>query len=1150
MNALLEAVLREFLAVVAPFRVGVESPAEMEALLARYGWDIEVAGAQLTPLGAAFALEPLIAQLAARTDQLVSGNDQQRLRALVDVLQSVKDTAARFSSLQGAAVSGAPFDQRAFWDELAGAMITDLLVLYLERRQPLLFAATHALGVIRFERQAPAGAHRMPWTRTVLDFARLGRALGDPGGVLRENFGWGTPGFDHRRLISTFERIALVLGHQADVGPPRQGLATGQLDLAHAAAQGVWQLDWMMVDGEHLTDRARWRAGLSLLPVPRSPSTGAPAGVVVAPILAGGAAVDIPLGEDVTLRIAGAFGATDAVKLRLLPDGVTATAGPGVDLAAKISLTGAPAEPYLLFGAREKTRLELDGFTVEGGFAGNVANPEAFFRANTGAGGGKLKLHVAFDEADGFIKQVLGEGFDADFGVDLLWSSRSGLSIAGSGGIEFQIPINLDLTIFELETIYVSARGGTNGARLSLGAGFSLNLGPLSASVEDIGITLSLVPAADGRGAFGPLDLAVGFKPPKGVGLSLDAGVVRGGGYLYIDAERGEYAGALELTFAEFLSLKAIGILTTRMPDGSDGFSLLVIITAEFGSTGLQLGYGFTLLGVGGLVGLNRTMRLDALVAGVRNGAVNNIMFPRDIVANAPRIISDLRAIFPPEEGTFLIGPMAKLGWGTPTLVSISLGVIIEIPGNIAILGVLRVALPAEVAPVVVLQVSFVGAIEFDRQRLWFFASLFDSRILFITLDGDMGLLAAFGEDANFVLSIGGFHPRFTPPPLPFPVPTRLSVTILNESWARIRAEGYFAVTSNTAQFGARAEIFLGFEVLSVESVTSFDALLQFSPLHFDVEIQSHFSVKVFGLGVWGLSIRLCLEGPTPWRARGEASIALLFFDIGVSIDVTWGEPRGAALPDVAVLPLLAAEIEKQENWRAFNPAERTGLVTLRGLPPNEVALVLHPAGTLRLVQKLVPLDVPIAKLGNRKASDGRRFSVSALPGGLEKSADVKESFAAAQFNDLSDADRLAAPGFEPMTGGLELTPAGSTAFSAAAIKRANRYELATIDTQGAPAARRLRGLETVFSRRFLAGAAVSRSGLSAHTQRAKVPFVDKVEAVGERFVVASALDNAAMPGGEFGSEAEARAHMAGMLRADPSLAGRVQVLPAFEVVA
>ncbi len=64
----------------------------------------------------------------------------------------------------------------------------------------------------------------------------------------------------------------------------------------------------------------------------------------------------------------------------------------------------------------------------------------------------------------------------------------------------------------------------------------------------------------------------------------------------------------------------------------------------------------------------------------MRTGAIESVMFPDDIIENAPRIISDLREFFPPAQDTFLIGPMAKLGWGTPTLVTASLGVIIEIP--------------------------------------------------------------------------------------------------------------------------------------------------------------------------------------------------------------------------------------------------------------------------------------------------------------------------------------------------------------------------------------------------------------------------------------------------------------------------------------
>ena len=218
---------------------------------------------------------------------------------------------------------------------------------------------------------------------------------------------------------------------------------------------------------------------------------------------------------------------------------------------------------------------------------------------------------------------------------------------------------------------------------------------------------------------------------------------------------------------ADWLNLTAIGLISTKMPDGSPGFSLLVIITATFGS-GIQLGYGFMLVGVGGLLGLNRSMLFQPLMDGVRTGAVNGILFPTDIIGNAPKIISDLQAIFPVKQDTFLVGPMAKLSWAT--LITISLGVIIEIPpGDVAILGVLQLVLPDEEDAVLLLQVNFAGALEFSKKRLYFFASIYDSHILFITLQGEMGLLVDYSDHPNFVVTLGGFHPQFNPPHCRFP---------------------------------------------------------------------------------------------------------------------------------------------------------------------------------------------------------------------------------------------------------------------------------------------------------------------------------------------------------------------------------------------
>ena len=96
------------------------------------------------------------------------------------------------------------------------------------------------------------------------------------------------------------------------------------------------------------------------------------------------------------------------------------------------------------------------------------------------------------------------------------------------------------------------------------------------------------------------------FKPPTGLGLSIDGGGFKGGGFLAFEPEQARYSGMLELEFQDQFTVKAIGLLDTRLPNGQPGFSLLIVISAEF--TPIQLGFGFTLNGVGGLLGLNRTV--------------------------------------------------------------------------------------------------------------------------------------------------------------------------------------------------------------------------------------------------------------------------------------------------------------------------------------------------------------------------------------------------------------------------------------------------------------------------------------------------------------------------------------------------------------
>jgi hypothetical protein len=852
------------------------------------------------------------------------------------------------------------------------------------------------------------------------------------------------------------------------------------------------------------------------------------------------------------------FGLIGSITLKLLPPLKLKLLPPGGEVSGEVKAfinRNEEEKPFNLIGSSDLMQLAVDDISIGVGLnaSWDVVNGVAvidplFFSEVKGA---TLKLKTS--DADSFLGQLLSNAdIKGSFDFGLEWLASSGLRIKASGGIEIALPIHQQLGIIEIDTIYLALKILNDGTLLfETSSGFKGLLGPLLVTVDRIGAQLGLSLSDSTNSKYGFFNLDFGFKPPSGVGLAIDATAVKGGGFLSFDVDNERYTGALELVVSGFLTLKAIGLITTKMPDGSKGFSLLVIITAEFGSTGYQLGYGFTLLGVGGLLGLNRTTCLEPLKEGVRTGAVNRIMFPTNVVQNATRIISDLRTFFPAEEGNFLIGPMAKLGWGTPTLISLSLGIIIEIPSDfVAILGVLKVILPDEKAALLKLQVNFIGVIEFDKKRAYLIAALFESRVLFMTIEGEMGVLVAWGKDANFVVSVGGFHPEFDPPPLPFSEPKRIAISILNTSVAKIRVEGYFAVTSNTVQFGARAELYFGVSAFNIDGHLAFDALFRFSPFYFIIQISASLSVKVFGVGLFSVRMRGSLEGPTPWHVEGTGSISLLFFDIDVDFSHTWGEEADTILPPIQVIPLLKAEFEKLENWQAQVPAANNILVSLRKIESTE-GLVVHPVGSLKVSQRVVPLELTIDKVGAQKPSDANKFTITVdNSSGLHKEDEAEEMFAMAQFKDMSDSEKLNAPAYEKKISGVVLSVGGEQLKTACAIKRVVRYEEIIIDSNFKRFVKPFFKFFGVLFNLFLNGNAITKSTLSNKYKKQRMPFADKITIVPNLYVVATNIDN--IPFSEeakaFTSYTEAEEYMNEQVQEDPNLQDSLHVIPRVEM--
>jgi hypothetical protein len=1082
-------------------RAGVET----EAALVSAGNALAQKAAVLLP-----RLQTLVAAIEAKNTATIIST---ALQLGQDVVVFV-DKAAEFANALKA-LGPHPGASNAQLDELPRRLLELLVIRYAETAP----GAAEALELVGLFDRTPVMLDGEEILQRRIAFDRLGNVLSNPRAAMAAKFGWGTPGFDGAALLPILRRQLTRNGLPAIVDT---GVVPPVLDAVVA---------------EISADTSASPPGLLI----RFNDT---IGFGGTPSFDGG-------GWTIRLELSTAI--EPDFEIRIRPDGgVSATrpSGSAAGRSALVFTAGSPAgEPYTVVGQAGGSRIEARQFE---------ARLEALLQAGGGSAAGEIsvsadvrggRIVVDFSEGDGFIKTLLsGVSLESGFDIGMGVSSAKGVFFHGSATFEVQLPLHVDLGAVKIDALTIGV-GIDNGAfPLSVGADIKGLLGPLTMVVEQIGIKGTFRIREDGKGNLGPVQFDLGFKPPVGVGVSIDAGAVRGGGYLRIDEARGEYAGTLQLSILEIVQVTAIGIISTKMPDGSEGFSFLAIISVEF-TPGIQLGFGFTLIGVGGLVGLNRSMNLDALASGAKSGAIDTILFPKDVVANAPRIISDLRNFFPPQRDIFLIGPMAKLGWGTPTLISLSLGIVIEIPGNIAIVGKLTVAIPDERVPLIIINVAFIGAIEFDKSRGWFFAALYDSRVIYMTLEGGMGVLAAFGNDANFVVSVGGFHPVYNPPALPFPDIPRIAINLLNTPVAKVIVRAYFAVTSNTVQFGARADLYFGIKIARIEGHIAFDALFQFSPFYFNIRISASLSVKLFGAGLFSVRFRGEFEGTSPWHIEGTGSISVLFWTVSVDFSKTWGDKADTKLPPVKVMPILAAEFAKIENWTARLAGGNALHVSLRTIDAR-AELVLHPLGSLTITQRAVPLGIMLDKIGSQKPDDANRFAISAATVGIERRRAVEESFAIGQFRDLTDNQKLSASDFEKEEAGLELSVTGNQTRTSLMVKRVARYETIIIDKAFLPLLLGLVALLGGLFAHFLGGNAVARSLVSVRSKSLRHLLDEKITVSPNAFVVANLADNTPAGGADvvFLSRARAEEYMAEQARLDPGFRGRAHVLRGHEV--
>ena len=728
---------------------------------------------------------------------------------------------------------------------------------------------------------------------------------------------------------------------------------------------------------------------------------------------------------------------SNALKFRIGSDGINFADGDdnpivSLSLDPAVALNYTPPTPIIFIGEPNKTRLQADGVQLALALSVDKGVKLELKLVNS-------QLIIKGSEGDSFLSSVLP---DSNIAVPLsvTLSSADGLRFNGANSFRLKSsphraigPVLVDQLTLGLEST------AEHDVAIRAHSDLVVSLGPVKASASDVGVSFTIKELTN------PKDIALGFDLPKGIGIDVNSDLVTGGGYLFLDPAHHKYAGAASLKLKlgkSDINLNALGLLQTELPGRPDAYSLLLLITATF--TPIELGLGFTLNGLGGLLGINRAADTAYLRGLVRQGQLDKLLFPANVMDNPADALATVDQAFPATEGRYIIGLMGRLGWGVPTsLLTLDVALLVELPSpvRLLILGVLQASLPSKTNELLKLRADFLGSIDFGAKKVAFDAALSESKLLVYSLTGDMAFRLYQGDNPVFLISAGGFHPSFQPPAgADLPAMRRLTLALAQGNNLRLTLASYFAVTSNTVQFGAQLDFYFNLRLgLHVEGRFGLDTLFQFSPFRLLAHMEAGVAIKRGNSELLGIHLSLDVTGPGPWHIWGEASFKIWFVKISVDVDGYIGSAAPApALPAPDVRTPLVAALAGAAAWTVEAPATAVpGGVVLR---PADVAagqLFLDPRGTLVVSQRVAPLSLKLDRYGNGAVAPtgGNYFELLSLTvsGGTLATTttypatdanhveEAREFFAPDQFRNLSQAERLSLPSFQRLPNGLRL---------------------------------------------------------------------------------------------------------------------------------
>jgi hypothetical protein len=999
---LLHRLLTGFAIALAPLEEAASSPDALAQFVGGFGWTLTAAD-------------------SSRVNGSLSGISVPSDPSALTTEQLVTEIVAVAGAVRGIASSGAP---TAFVSTFPGDVLDYLIHSALAANGPKLFALLHLFGVLT-EKHVPADSAtgRDDHIAREVHWDRLSMLGSQPADALRQAYGWGGD-FRGDEVLRSIGLVIQAFGGHAGMFAADRDLVDEYWAPGSAPPSGISNLivSLPQFSADVFGDGSSVTTSVALLGIPIPPSASAPApadGLALMPVVTGQAGDTIAITDHVTLTLSGDV-LSRPVRAELHPGASVLRATPGdthVTALARVDAKAAPATPWLAFGDATSTRLEVASAHVSLSLDGTL-DGDLELVAEVGLDAAVLVIDLG--GSGSFVGDTLGsQPIRAPVALVLHWSSRAGLSLVGQPRLAISIPVGRTIGPITVSAIGVGLGSDAGAATFDATVTASGMLGPFTVTVAEAGLRVRVEPVPDGAppGNLGVADAGIGLKPPSGAGLAITAPGLSGGGFIGRDPATGRYSGGLNLK-AQQIDITGLGLLDTKLPGGQRGYALLIALGATF--PGIEIGLGFALTGVGGLIALNRRVDVDVLRNRLASGTAGRILAPQDPIRNAPALLADLDAVFPIAPGITVVGPTVQLVWAD--LVHFDIGVFIELPGpaRVVLLGSAHAEIQRDSRTLLSIRVDVAGVVDLHAETAAFDAVLIDSHLLgILDLTGGAAFRLSWGDQPYSVFTVGGFNPSYNPEPLSFPASlTRIAMvhgTPKDEVY--LRFEGYLAVTSNTLQFGASVDALIQSGGFVVHGTIGFDALIQFVPFHFQFDIRASVDVSYGSHHLAGLTLTGSLTGPGPVVLQAKVCIEILFFDICFSHTFELGAAATAPSPVAPdLLDTLLAELTDPARLRGDGTPDP--FVLVRPPEPGNGVPVILPVGGLIWDQNRAPLDLLLDRISGTPLPAPAQVQAQATNAA---SGPATDWFAPGQFVDLTDDQALTRPAYERLTSGVHV---------------------------------------------------------------------------------------------------------------------------------